>query len=371
MGIMTLTTFFSLYWTGTQTLRQRAAMIETLGAKSLDDLRFVLRRVFLFTIGIEAAGTLILWVRFLADEPPWQALWSAAFHTVAAFCNAGFGLYDDNLTRYQGDPVVNLTIISLIVLGGIGFPVMNDLVRRTPTGWKFNYSHLQLHSKLMLVGTAGLLGGGTVIILAFEWNDVLADLSYADKLFVAFFQSTTTRTAGFNTIAIGQLTEATLFVMILLMMIGAGPCSTAGGFKVSTAMVLLVQSWCKFRGKTKVNVFHRSISPETITRSLVSVMMFSVIGVVGLIFILSIEHSNQGHDVGTSRFLDSFFEVVSALGTVGLTTGITPLLSDPSRLVIIVLMFIGRIGPITTIVVLSNEPKEQFLQYPKEEVLLG
>lgn len=371
IGIMTLTTFFSLYWTGTQTLRQRAAMIETLGASSLDDLRHVLLRVFLFTIGIEAVGALALWLRFLVDQPPLEALWNAIFHTVSAFCNAGFALHDDSLSQYQGDPFVNFIILGLFILGGIGFPVMNDVVRRTPRGWKLNLAHLHLHSKLMLLGTAGLLIAGTLVFLAFEWDDVLEDMSFADRLLVSFFQSATTRTAGFNTVEIGHLTEATLFVMILLMMIGAGPCSTAGGFKVSTAMVLLVQSWSKFRGKTKINIFHRSISPETVTRALVSVMMFSVIGLLALIIILSIEHSSQGHHLGNSQFLDTFFEVVSALGTVGLSTGITSQLSDASRVVMIVLMFIGRIGPITTIVVLSYEPKEQFLNYPKEEVLLG
>lgn len=371
IGIITLTTFFTLYWSGTQNLRQRAALAETLGARPLEDMRSVLWRVMLITFGIEGLGAALLFVRFSFDLPVEEAAWYAVFHSVSAFCNAGFGLRDDNLVAYRTDPLVNFTIMILIIVGGIGFPVLGDLYHKRRALRRLDGSSLSLHTKLTLVGTGILLSVGALAILALEWDDMFAHMGWGETVLCSLFQSTTTRTAGFNTVAIGELTDATLFLMILWMGIGAGPCSTAGGFKVSTAMVLATQSWCKFRGRSRVQAFRRTITADTVQRALGAVVLFTAIGVLGLIVILFIEGSAGGHHQGVSLFLDAAFEVTSALGTVGLSTGLTTKLSDVSRVMIIVLMFIGRVGPFSTALVLSRETREGFVEYAKEEVLIG
>ena len=231
LGILTITTFVAFYGGGGRAgLRERAVVAETLGIQE-GNLVSILRRVVTMTLLFEGIGFAILAIRNLFDMPVGPALWHALFHSISAYCNAGFGLLDDSLTRYQGDVVVNLTICSLVIIGGIGVPVLLDLRRSRKYPWKERWRRLALHSKIMLLGSSILLLAGFVSILALEWDGVMKNMSAKDCVLTAMFQSVATRTAGFNTVKVASLTNATLYVMVLLMIVGAGPCSTAGGIQ--------------------------------------------------------------------------------------------------------------------------------------------
>jgi len=373
IGIMTLTTLVTFRLRGRTRLRERAVLAETLGAGAEVDLRWVLRNVLLATLAFEGAGFIVLTANFLADGMPFlDAVWYGLFHAVSAFCNAGFALPQGNLTGYQANVTVNVTIMVLIVCGGIGFPVMLDLRRQRRRGWNALWERLHLHSKLMFVGTAILLTLGTLILSVFEWDEqVMAGMPWWKKLMVGTFHSVSCRTAGFNTVDIGQLTNASLFAMILLMMVGAGPCSTAGGFKVSTLMTLVCRAWASFHGRRVVNVFRRTIPQVAIERAGVTALLYSVVAALGLTALLAIEQSHRGETDPKGLFLEGLFEVYSALGTVGLSTGLTPRLTDLGKLVIMALMLVGRLGPITAFAALSRTGRDHPLEHPQEEPLIG
>lgn len=371
IGIMTVTTYIMFGIGGRADLRQRMIIAETLGGDPRSDLKWVVRNVLLLTLVFEAAGFAILAGRFLLEMPVGKALWQALFHSISAFCNAGFSLNDDSLERYQGDPIVNGTIMLLVVTGGIGFPVMLDLARNRHGPWSDRWDRLHLHSKLMLIGTLSLLVLATIAFLLLEWNNAMADAPLWQRPMMAAFQSVTCRTAGFNTMPIGTLTNASLFVTILLMMIGAGPCSTGGGFKVSTVMILVTYAWSAFHGEGKVNVFRRTIPMSAVQRAVATAMLFAVLAVVALLAMLFVEQSTLPHPQSQGLFLDAMFEVFSALGTVGLSTGMTSHLSAAGRFIIIVLMFAGRLGPISVFVALSRSAGRSKLEFPEEEPLIG
>jgi trk system potassium uptake protein TrkH len=369
IGIMTITTYFIFKLTGRTGLRDQVLIGQTIG--SGPNMGWVLRHVLWMTFLFEAAGTALLFGRFAFEMPPLQAAWHALFHTIAAFCNAGFGLHDDSLIRYQGDVYVNLVICGLIVGGGIGYPVLMDLRLNWGGPWRSRFSNLSVHSKLMLLGTTFLILLGTAGILALEWDAALADAPLPQKLLVSFFQAVTPRTAGFNTVNMADLTDATLFLIIGLMMIGAGPCSTAGGFKVSTLMVLVLQAWSLFRGYRRPRAFRRTIPESIVLKAIATAMLFAVISGIALSVLLALEHGGEPHRRSHGLFLDAAFEVVSAIGTVGLSTGITPALSAGGKVVIIFLMLLGRLGPISVFVALSWSERRDTIEYAAEEPLIG
>lgn len=371
IGIITVTTYVTLSWRGRESVRHRATLAETLGAGGAENIRVLLREILAITFLFEGVGFLILFVRFLFDMPWGAALWSALFHSVSAFCNAGFSLWDDSLTRYQSDPVVNATIMALIVVGGIGYPVMRDLYRNWKRPEGIRWRRLQLHTKLVLAGTALLITLGAVAILMIEWDNVLADRPLGERVLVAVFHSVSARTAGFNTVDIAQLTNATLFILVLLMYVGASPGSAGGGFKVSTFMVLALHAWSKLRGRGSVRAFGRNIPGDVISQSTATVLLFAFIGTVGLALLLVVEEADVPHNRSTGEFLDALFEVVSAQATVGLSTGFTYDLSPGGKLLIMLLMFIGRIGPITLVAILTLDQRRELLKYPDEPVLIG
>jgi trk system potassium uptake protein TrkH len=371
IGIMTVTTLITFRLGGRANLRHRAVLAETLGVQSEPDLGWVLGSVFKLTLVIEAIGFVILAARNLMIDPPIQALWHALFHSVSAFCNAGFSLNDDSLMRYQGDPVVNLTISGLVISGGLGFPVMLDIQRNWQGPWAMRWERLCLHSKIMLLGTCALLVFGTSAFLTLEWDGILQEFSLGKKVLVSFFHSMSCRTAGFNTVDLGSLTNASLFISILLMMIGAGPCSTAGGFKVSTFMALVLNALATLRGDKKISLFRRTVSPSVVTRATSTLLLFAVVAVLALTVLLVAEQSNVTHRESQAVFLDSMFEVFSALATVGLSTGFTSQLTDVGRCIIIILMFVGRLGPISVFVALSQDERTHKVEFPNEELLIG
>jgi len=371
IGIMTVTTFITFRLGGHEGLRHRALLTETFGASPTTDLRSLLQNVIGLTLCMEALGFLVLAGRNLLEMPPSQALWHALFHAVSAFCNAGFALPDNNLIGYQQDAVTCLTIAVLVILGGIGYPVLLDLKGVWGEGWRQAWQRLHLHTKLMLLGTATLLVVGTVLFLVLEWHNALAGMPVDKKLLVAFFHSVVPRTAGFNSVEIGSLNHATLLVLILLMFVGGGPCSTAGGLKVTTLMVLVIRAWKTFWGYRRVNVFGRTIPAEAIARATTTAVLFTSVVIAAVVPLLAIENPRAASAHPDRIFLDVTFEVVSALCTVGLSTGITPYLSALGQFLLIGLMFLGRLGPITVFAALSLAERRQALEYPQEEPLLG
>lgn len=374
IGIMTVTTFTLLNLGSRASLRHRNVIAETLGADERTDLRWVLRNVIIATFVCEGVGWVLLTARFAMEEGAnlGHAAWSGLFHSVSAFCNAGFGLYSDSLARYRDDPLICIVIMLLVVIGGLGFPVLLDIFRHwRQESWSDLWVKLSLHSKIMLVGTAGLLSISTVGFLLVELDGVLSAMPWWQRPLVAAFHAVSCRTAGFNTIEIASLSNAALFISILLMLIGAGPCSTGGGFKVSTLMVLLLHAWTRFRGGKHINFARRSIPSETAGRATAVAMLFTVVMVVALTILLVLEQNFEPHRIAKNQFMDALFETASALGTVGLSTGMTPQLSEWGRIIIIVLMFLGRLGPISVFAAISSIEQRHTLEFEHEEPLLG
>lgn len=381
IGIMTVTTFIVVQFNRSGSMRQRKVIAQTLGAGEAGDLRSILRNVFVMTLLCEAAGFGLLaaynhanFDRF-AELGVWstrgEATWHALFHSVSAFCNAGFALHDQSLVPFADSLVVNATIGALVIVGGLGFPVVIDLWKSRKRPAPDRLAGLQLHTKIMLIGTGVLLVIGFFSFLMLEWGNVLADDPLHVRVYKAAFHSLTCRTAGFNTVEIAEMTNAMLFISVLLMMIGAGPCSTGGGFKVTTAAIIALRAWATFRGYTRVNLFRRTLPITSVERAVATAMLFVVLGGIALTALLVIEQSGFGHDGSQGHFLDALFEVISALGTVGLSTGMTATLSDTSRVIMIFLMVLGRLGPITTFVALSHSERPEPFEYPNEEPLVG
>ncbi|WP_309620158.1 potassium transporter TrkG, partial [Salinibacterium sp.] len=292
-------------------------------------------------------------------RPVGEAAWLAVFHAVSSFNNAGFSLFSDNMIGFVADPVVSLTLSTAVILGGLGFPVILQLLRwwRRPLLWSMN-------TRIVLAATAMLLMVGTVYITAIEWNNpaTLGPLDWPAKILAGFFQSVQTRTAGFNSIDIGGASEATQFGMSALMFIGAGPAGTAGGIKVTTFAVLLFILIAEVRGQGVVNIFGKRLS-RAVHRQAISVVLLSVAVVVAATVAIML--------MSGLSLTPVLFESVSAFATVGLSTGITAQLPVGAQLILAALMLIGRLGPITFATALALRERETLFQYPKERPIIG
>lgn len=370
VGILTITNFVMLQFGGALDLRDKRLLKETLGTEGSVNFRWVLKNVLFYTLIAEFLGAFVLFVRFSLEMTWLQAAWHAVFHSVTAFCNAGFSLNDSNLIAYQSDWTVILTISLLVIGGGLGFPVILDLLRQRRKPWSERFDGLHLHSKLILLGTGALLLVGTLSFMLFEWNDSLRGKDWQSKVLIPFFQSVTCRTAGFNSIDQAELNGASLFLSIFLMLVGGGPCSTAGGVKVTALVMLVLKSLGSLSGRAGITVFRRTIPQGSVDKATTVILFYVFIAGSGLLSILTLEDSFGGID-GRQNFLPCLFEVVSALGTVGLSVNMTTQLSDLSLIVLILLMFIGRLGPITVFAALSLPEHDRALKYVSEEPLVG
>ena len=280
------------------------------------------------------------------------------FHAISAFCNAGFALFSDSLSQFVSDPIMNTVIAVLIILGGIGFIVtweLTGLVRK-------KRRQLSLHTRLVLGTSLALILTGFLVFFFFEFDGVLLTTSIHTKIIGSLFQSITTRTAGFNTLPIGSLAPVTLTVMILLMFIGASPGSTGGGIKTSTFAVLVLSIRSVFRGHEQVEIGGKTVPEQSVKRA--AALLVAATGLVLLCFILLLS-------IEQKPYLDLLFETVSAFATVGLSTGITSDLSASGKLLITVLMFLGRIGPLTFGLALMRDFKKSKIQYPSGRVIIG
>ena len=372
LGIMTFSTVLILVMTGRFSFVQRSVIQDTFTHGPDTGLASLVRHVLMFTLLMEVAGAALLFLRFSGMYHPGRALYLAIFHAVSAFCNAGFCLYAQSLMDFSGDPLVSFTVAFLIILGGMGFLVLLELKRLL-----FNRDQarrarrLSVHSKLVLTLSIVLLTCGTVGFLLSEWKHSMAGLSVPAKFMAAFFQSVTARTAGFNTLDFGKMANVTLLFTILLMFIGAGSGSTGGGIKINTLGVLFALSRSRLRGEEGTSIFRRSLAPETVGRA-ISVFVVAIVLIYAATMALTVsELGTTIHEESRGLFLKLLFEVVSAFGTVGLSVGITPQLSSIGKLILVLVMFAGRLGPLSIAVALTGkEPRSRF-QYAEENVMIG
>ncbi|WP_299281299.1 potassium transporter TrkG [uncultured Tateyamaria sp.] len=335
---------------------QRLILREDLNQTSISNLTYLARIILVIALICEAVGALILAFVFV-PEFGWNGVWQAIFHSISAFNNAGFALHSDSLSAWVGNPIVNLVIPLLFILGGLGFIVVGDMYQ------KRSWRRLTLHSKLMLAGTVFLILWGTIMFGLLEWNnpDTLGGLSTSEKLWASWFQGVTPRTAGFNTINTGGMDDSTTMLTMTLMLVGGGSTSTAGGIKVTTLCVLILATIAFFGRQTTLNAFGRSLGIEEVMKVMALTTVSTLLVMTG-IFVISISF--------TGTFLDLAFEVTSAFGTVGLSRGATGLLDGFGQAVIIVTMFLGRVGPLAIGFLLATRSVPR-VKYPAGQIYLG
>lgn len=369
LGIMTMSTLFLMLAGRRPGLTDQVVVQDTFTHSRERRISDVLKDVILFTCAIEGLGMVILFFCFLPGNGVPRSLYLSVFHSVSAFCNAGFSVFPDSFISYRGNWVLNLAVCFLIVAGGIGYPVLFELKR------KFSFQHgalsrLSLHSKLVLSTTAALVLTGMLLILGMEWKNTLEPLSIPNRFMGAFFQSITARTAGFNTVSIGNMTSETLFLMMLLMFIGASPGSCGGGVKTTSFATVVMLGVSRFRGHARPQLFKRSISEAGIGKSVSVIMLSAMVVCVGVMLILMTELGDVSQPESRGKFLELLFEAVSAFGTVGLSTGITPELTVMGKVILSGIMFVGRLGPLVVGVALSRDTVSRYY-YAEENIMVG
>lgn len=362
LGVMTLTTFIALFFAGGLGMRERVLIGDLIEEERLGQIKYTLIQIILTTFLIEAIGAFLIFhslgnFNFTLSE----RIYHSIFHSISAFCNAGFSTFSENLMhdgiRYNYLTVVTVGI--LIILGGLGFGTISNLITMVKSPFVRKTRYLSTQTKIVLISTFILITLGAIITYIFENNNTLANLSPDQKILASIFQSITTRTAGFNTIPINSLLIPTSLVFIILMFIGASPGGTGGGIKTTTAFISFFAIYDYIRGRKKIEIFKRQIPDEIIHRVYLKIA-FSL----GLLFTSTIILTF------TEKFslIDIIFEQISAFGTVGLSRGITFYLSDTGKFIIILLMYIGRVGPITFLTSLSRETTSPKYDYPSEYV---
>ncbi len=364
LGIMSFSIFFMTIMGLKISFKSQLVVKDSLLGIKRGGIIDFLKRIFLYTFVVEALGAFLLFFSFKSFLPKGSAIFFAIFHSISAFCNAGFSFFSDSFCRFSQDVFFNLVITSLIILGGLGFLALEDILNFFRKEREGKRPYLALHTKMVLTTTSLLLLCGTLLILIIEWRNSFSHFLFGKRVLISFFQSTTARTAGFNTIDLTTLQNGTLFVLIVLMFIGASPGSCGGGIKTTTFSIVIKYIFSFIKGSEGVEMFKRRV-PGSIVKKAICITGLSMM-VIALSFLLLL--FIQGGDERRS-FLVFLFETVSAFGTVGLSLGITPKLYSLSKIIIILTMFVGRVGPLT-IAVLIGEPKLE-LYHPEEDVMVG
>ena len=357
IGLMTFAVSILMLFRKKIGLQNRLYLQEALSQNTFGGIIRLVKYILVFVFTVEAIGISILTMYWTADFGFSESLHLSIFHVISAFNNAGFSLFPDNLIAVQKDPFVLILLSTLFIIGGIGFTVVIDLYQ------KKNFNQWSLHTKLMIVGTLLMNFFATVIVFWLEYNNpaTIGKLSLHDQLFASYFTGVTPRTAGFNVVDYGVMEDPTLLFTMILMFIGAGSASTASGIKLTTFIVVVLAAIAFMRSQTEPAIFGRTIRLEIILRSL-AISTISIMTVWLFIFLLTTSES--------IAFLPLAFEVVSAFGTVGLSMGVTAELSDIGRVLICIIMFIGRIGPLTLFFLLVK-PKRENYRYPYDQVFTG
>lgn len=370
LGIMTLSTIFLLIAGKKLSIRTRAIVQESLSQHPIKKLRQLMMHVFLFTFGIEFLGALFMLLRWLFSLPPKQALYYAIFHAISAFCNAGFSPFSESLMAYEGDVVINLVVTSLIITGGIGFYVLIDLRMAAAAKLSRRKSRLSFHTKVVLWTTLSLIIFGFLATFLLEIDNLLKDKPFLTKILAAYFQAVTPRTAGFNTLDTGRLTNATLMLVFILMFIGASPTSCGGGIKTTSFSIQLGAFWAALRGRERLELFKRFVSSEVVSRASAVTLTSLIVVLIGVMLLSITELGEHSHTEVRGSFLELTFEVISAFGTVGLSTGVTPKLSTLGRLIITFIMFIGRAGPLSMAIAIRPTGERRY-EYAEENLMVG
>lgn len=373
LGIMTFSTMFAILLGRKLTLRQNVIVQSALDQTKIEGLKGLIFHIVVITLFIEAIGIGILYLRWknLLEFDPNLVLYYAVFHGISAFCNAGLSLFSYNLYEFRFDPITVLTFSSLIILGGLGFVALLDVPKMK--FWRRDraliFARLNLQTKLVITITFYLLLIGTILIYILERNGVLYEFpSFGEKLMNAFFLAVAPRTAGFNTVFIRELSATTLFLIMALMFIGASPGGTGGGIKTTTFGILVSSVRSMLRGRDELTLFEKTV-PKTIFHKSAIIFVLSLTWIVVATFLLTIVERRLA--TAPNFFMQLFFEVTSAFGTVGLSTGITPLLSPLGKWIIILTMYLGRIGPLTLAMAIALRPVVAEYKYPEEKVMVG
>jgi trk system potassium uptake protein len=370
LGIMILS-FFTLFLFGKKaTVQGQFLMSYMLDEKDMTALSGTVKSIVLMTFSLEFAGFLLLTVVFgFRFGYGLNTLFLSLFHSVSAFCNAGFSLFSDNLAGFTGDMPLNFTVTLLIILGGIGFPVINNLfasgkkmMTRFITGKRERILPLSLNTKVVLLMSGALVLSGLLLTYALEHGNALIRYDMKTQYLTSFFQSVTLRTAGFNTIDFTRLNRSTYLLMALFMFIGGASGSTAGGVKVNTIAIVGGYVRSIVRNRDEVTIFDQSIAGDTINKALFILLLYTAVIFTGTLLLTIIERFEP---------VSIFFEVVSAMGTVGLSAGITSSLSAAGKVIIVALMFIGRVGPLTVIASLARKKKGYPMSYPQGNIAIG
>jgi trk system potassium uptake protein TrkH len=362
LGFMTVVTLFSMFLRRKIGLRERRLLKESANTMKIGGIVLLIKRILKGTFWFESLGTLILTVRFYPEMGLKKAFYNGLFHSVSAFCNAGFdimGKYGQfsSLTRYSEDITVNITIMSLIVIGGIGFIVLDDVFI-----CKFCFKKYLLQTKIVLLSTSILIFGGALLFYIFEADTSMINMNIKERILASLFQSVTPRTAGFNTIDITKLSESGSFLTIILMIIGGSPGSTAGGIKTTTFVALLFGALCSAKNTSDISIFKRRIEEEAIKKAC-SITVIYILTTISAVMIICATQNFSLKQV--------LFEVYSAASTVGLTTGITPDLNNLSKTIIIFLMYFGKVGSLSMALVFGERKETVSILKPVEKLSIG
>lgn len=362
LGVMTMSAMISFFLGKKISLKTRVLIMEE---RNVDELQGVVRltkSILFFTFLVELVGAVLLSFVFVKDYGVVEGIAFSIFHSISSFCNAGFDLTGNSMINYVDNPIITFTISSLIIIGGIGYFVFWDIYDSK------SFKRLTLHSKLVIIITSVLLLVGFILVFALEYNNAktIGNLNLSGKIQASIFQSVVPRTAGFNSIEIGYLRMPTVMVMVILMFIGGSSASTAGGIKVTTLGVILVSIYNFVKGKRDIEVFMKRIEYTTVIKA-VSIVGIAVFLINVVTFILTITEINKGFD-----YLDMLFETISAFATVGLTRGLTPELSNIGRILLSIVMFVGRLGPLTVAFAFLKQHKNiGNYMYPEGKIIIG
>lgn len=367
LGLVAFATFFNLSIRKKVGFKTLYLAQESTSGYSMYDTKYLIKLIFTVTFSIELIGAVILMTVFV-PELGLQGVFVSIFLAVSAYCNAGFDILGfkeefSSLTHYYNNPMVIITISLLVIAGGLGFIVWQDLLHAKQN------KKLMLHTKIVLVGSVALLVLGTVLVLALEWDNprTLGHMSVSEKVLNAFFQSVTCRTAGFNTIDNGSLFGLTKTVTIILMLIGAAPGGTGGGIKVTTVYVLLMTVVCVMQGKEETIIDNKKVDKSVIYKALAVI----VIAIMVISTTTSIIYFTSHNDGITFREMDAVFEAVSAFGTAGLSNGVTAFANTQSRITLMITMFIGRVGPVSLALSLALRPQNKSTVFPEAKIMVG
>jgi len=361
LGIMTIAAFIQVSLGSQMSLYGRFSTAALLDQSNLKNLYTIIKSIVAITFVMETIGVMMFYPYFhsLFHNDIGRAIYYSIFHSVSAFCNAGFSLFNSSFMNDVGNVWVNFVLMFLIITGGLGFTVLLNLSKRVVYGRK---ERITVQTRLVLISTLILIITGAVLFFLFEKNNILKNYTPIEKFLASIFQSVTARTAGFNTVDIGKLRPVTLFAMSIFMFIGASPGSTGGGIKTTTVFILFLSIVTILRDQRFNTIFKRRIPYQVVNRSF-AILVSAIVLVISTITLLGLTQD--------SHFIGLFFESISAFGTVGLSTGVTPHLTDFGKIVVIITMFAGRIGPLTLVLAIRNVQSTRLITYPEERGMVG